>query len=47
MDWKAVMAAFVKVDYRGYLSPEIGHDPRDPDQLKKVSEALDKILAMA
>jgi len=37
----------VKVDYHGTLSPEIGHDPNDPDQLKKVSQALDKILAMA
>ena len=47
VDWKAVMAALVKVDYRGYLSPEIGHDKNDPDQLQKVSRALDKILAMA
>src|SRR5260370_31986275 len=47
VDWKAVMEALVKVDYRGYLSPEIGHDKSDPDQLKKVSLALDKILAMA
>jgi hexulose-6-phosphate isomerase len=47
VDWKAVMEAFVKVDYRGYLSPEIGHEKSDPDQLKKVSQALDKILAMA
>ena len=47
VDWKAVMAALVKVDYRGYLSPEIGHNPIDPDQLKKVSQALDKILARA
>src|SRR6266851_148834 len=38
VDWKAVMAAFVKVDYRGYLSPEIGHDGSDPGQLKKVSQ---------
>jgi len=41
------MAAFVKVDYHGYLSPEIGHDGSDPSQLKKVSQGLDKILAMA
>ena len=41
------LEALVKVDYRGYLSPEIGHDKSDPDQLKKVSLALDKILAMA
>jgi len=47
VDWKAVMAALVKVDYRGYLSPEIGHNSSDPKQLKKVSQALDKILAMA
>ena len=40
------MDAFVKVGYRGFISPEIGHDPNDSDQLKKVSGALDKILAM-
>lgn len=47
VDWKAVMAALVKVGYSGFLSPEIGHDPGDPGQLKKVSAALDKILEMA
>ena len=47
VDWKAVMAALVKVDYHGTLSPEIGYDASQPDQLKKVSQALDKILAMA
>jgi hexulose-6-phosphate isomerase len=47
VDWKAVMAALVKVGYRGSISPEIGHDPDDPEQLKKVSAALDKILALA
>jgi hexulose-6-phosphate isomerase len=47
VNWKGVMAALVKVGYRGFLSPEIGHDPRDPEQLRKVSQALDKILAMA
>jgi L-ribulose-5-phosphate 3-epimerase len=47
VDWKAVMAALVKVGYRGFLSPEIGYDPKEPDQLKKVSLALDKILALA
>jgi hexulose-6-phosphate isomerase len=46
VNWKAVMAALVKVGYQGYLSPEIGHKD-DPDQLRKVSAALDKILAMA
>jgi L-ribulose-5-phosphate 3-epimerase len=47
VDWKAVMAALVKVDYHGFLSPEIGYDAGEPDQLKKVSRALDTILAMA
>jgi L-ribulose-5-phosphate 3-epimerase len=47
VDWKEVMAAFVKVGYHGFLSPEIGHDPNDPDKLRKVSNATDKILAMA
>ena len=47
VNWKAVMAALVKVGYKGFLSPEIGRDPRQTDQLKQVSAALDKILAMA
>ena len=47
VDWKAVMAALVKVGYSGFMSPEIGHDPEQPDQLASVSAALDKILAMA
>ena len=47
VNWKAVMAALVKVGYSGPLSPEIGRNPNQPDQLKRVSEALDKILALA
>lgn len=47
VNWKAVMAALVKVGYNGFLSPEIGRNPNQPDQLKQVSLALDKILAMA
>ena len=47
VNWKAVMAALVKVGYNGFLSPEIGHNPNQADQLKQVSAALDKILAMA
>jgi hexulose-6-phosphate isomerase len=47
VNWKAVMAALVKVGYQGFLSPEIGRDPSQPDQLKHVSAALDKILALA
>lgn len=46
VDWKDVMAALVKVGYRGFISPEYGHRPDDPDQLRKVSAALDKILAL-
>ena len=47
VNWKAVMAALVKVGYRGWLSPEISHDPNDPDQLKKLSATVDRILALA
>jgi hexulose-6-phosphate isomerase len=47
VNWQAVMAALVKIGYQGFISPEIDRDPRQPDQLKTVSAALDKILAMA
>ena len=47
VNWKEVMTAFVKTGYRGTLSPEYGHDPKDPDQLIKISRSLDKILALA
>jgi hexulose-6-phosphate isomerase len=47
VNWKAVMAALVKVGYHGFISPEIGRNPNQPDQLQQVSLALDKILAMA
>ena len=47
VDWKEVMAALVKAGYRGYVSPEIGHDPKDPEKIHKVSRALDKILSLA
>jgi len=47
VNWKAVMQALVKVNYRGFVSPEIGRNPAKPDQLKEVSKALDQILAMA
>jgi hexulose-6-phosphate isomerase len=47
VNWKEVMAAFVKVGYRGTLSPEYGNDRKDPDQLIKISRGLDKVLAFA
>lgn len=47
VDWKAVMEALVKVGYKGFLSPEIGYDPKQPDQLRKVSQQLDHIISMA
>ena len=47
VNWKAVMAALVKTGYEGPISPEIGRNPNQPDQLKTVSMALDKILALA
>jgi hexulose-6-phosphate isomerase len=47
VDWKEVMSALVKVGYRGFISPEIGGEPKDPEKIVKVSRALDRILAMA
>ena len=47
VNWKAVMAALVKTGYNGPISPEIGRNSAKTDQLKEVSAALDKILAMA
>jgi hexulose-6-phosphate isomerase len=47
VNWQAVMSALVKINYDGFLSPEIGRNPNQADQLKRVSAALDKILAMA
>jgi L-ribulose-5-phosphate 3-epimerase len=47
VDWKAVMAAFVKTGYRGFLSPEYSYDAGDPDQIRKISAAVDKLLALA
>ncbi len=47
VNWKAVMAALVKIGYNGPVSPEIGRNPGKTDQLKEVSATLDKILAMA
>lgn len=47
VDWKDVMSAFKKIGYRGFMSPEMGPRPNDPEYLLKVSRALDKILAMA
>ncbi len=47
VDWKGVMNAFRAVNYSGFLIPEIGARENDPDYVKKVSEQLDKIIAMA
>jgi hexulose-6-phosphate isomerase len=47
VDWRAVMSAFVEAGYRGTLSPEYGYSAADPDRISKISQSLDKILAMA
>jgi L-ribulose-5-phosphate 3-epimerase len=44
--WKDVMAAFAKVGYRGYMSPEYSYDANDPDQIRRISAAVDKILSL-
>lgn len=43
VNWKAVMGALVKVGYNGVISPEIGRNAGQPDQLRRVSAAFDKI----
>ncbi len=47
VDWKEVMAALLKTGYRGFLSAEADYDAGDPEQLRKVCSAMDRILAMA
>jgi L-ribulose-5-phosphate 3-epimerase len=47
VNWKSVMAALVKVGYRGFIAPEIANDPSNPGQLRNISEDLDKILSLA
>ena len=46
VNWEAVMRALNVTGYRGTVSPEIERDPNDPEQLRNVSRALDRILAM-
>jgi hexulose-6-phosphate isomerase len=43
VDWKAVMQAFIKTGYRGFLTPEYGPDT----PLADISSAWDKIVALA
>lgn len=47
VDWPAVVAALVKIDYRGWLSPEYGYDAKDPDQINRLSAVVDRIYALA
>lgn len=47
VSWKEVMDALVKIDYRGWLSPEYGYDSSDPEQINKMSAVVDKIYALA
>lgn len=47
VNWKAVMAALVKTGYDGFISPEIGYNAGQTGQLRRVSNALDKIIALA
>jgi hexulose-6-phosphate isomerase len=44
--WKDVMAAFAKAGYHGFLSPEYGYDANDPNQIRNISAAVDKILSL-
>ena len=41
----AVMSAFRETHFHGFLTPEYGPDG-DPDQLRKIAAAWDRIVAM-
>ena len=45
VDWPAVMSAFRETHFHGFLTPEYGPNG-DPDQLRKISAAWDRIVAM-
>lgn len=45
VDWPAVMGAFRETGFRGFLTPELSPNG-DPDQLRKISAAWDRIVAM-
>lgn len=47
VNWEAVVAALVKVDYRGWLSPEYSYEPGRPEQINQLSAAVDRICALA
>jgi hexulose-6-phosphate isomerase len=46
VNFAEVIAALKQVGYRGFLSPEYSHDPADPQQLTKLSKAMDTILSL-
>lgn len=46
VDFKEVMAALRKINYRGFISPEYGPRPDDPSHLLNLSKALDRILSL-
>ncbi len=47
LDWRAAMAAFRQVNFRGHLIAELSHHPQAPDLiLWNTSKAFDYILAM-
>lgn len=47
VQWREVVASLIKTGYRGFVSAEVGPNPRDPEHIQKVSRAVDRILEMA
>ena len=35
VNWNEGMTSLVRTGYFGFLSPEIGHDPKDPEEVQK------------
>jgi L-ribulose-5-phosphate 3-epimerase len=44
--WKDVIEALVKSGYRGWLSPEYDWEAANPDKIRRISAAVDRILAL-
>lgn len=47
VNWEAVVAALVKIDYRGWLSPEYSYEAGRPEQIDQLSAAVDRIRGLA
>ncbi|MCC6589698.1 MAG: sugar phosphate isomerase/epimerase [Bryobacterales bacterium] len=45
--WKDVVDALVKIGYRGWMSPEYTYNAGDPEEINRISKAVDRIYGLA